>query len=104
MTDVFIDTFRIQKGKLKVPCPIVQVLLRMGHPTYNHSQNVARGHSVMLPAETFEIRKRIFALYVAKPRQTILKMYEMFIYGDIHHINNLFCKSVRREATHQPRF
>ena len=67
MTDFFIDTFRIQKGKLKVRCLIVQVLLRMGHPTHSHRQNVARGHSVMLPAETFEIRKHMFTLYLAKP-------------------------------------
>jgi hypothetical protein len=68
MTDFFIDTFRTEKGKLKVLCLIVQVLLRMGHPTHSHSQNVACGHSVTLPAETFEIRKCIFTLYLAKPR------------------------------------
>jgi hypothetical protein len=51
----------------------------------------------MLPAETFEIRKRLFTLYLAKPKkttETILKVYEMFIYGDIHNINNVFCESV----------
>jgi len=77
MTDFFIDTFRIQKGKLKVLYLIVQALLRMGHPTNSHRQNVACGHSVMLPAETFEFRNRIFTLYPAKPRKTtktILKM------------------------------
>jgi hypothetical protein len=45
----------------------------------------------MLPAETLEMRKRLPTLPLARPRynaETVLKTYEMFIYGDIRYITN----------------
>jgi hypothetical protein len=51
----------------------------------------------MLPAETFEMRKCLLTLSLAKPRQNaeaILKTYELIIYGDTHYITNSFCKNV----------
>jgi hypothetical protein len=48
----------------------------------------------MLPAETFEMRKSLLTLSLAKPRQNakaMLKTYQ-FVYGDMHCITNSFCK------------
>ena len=48
-------------------------------------------HSVMLPAETFEMRKRLLTLSLAQLRQkteAILKNYELFIYGDLQCITD----------------
>ena len=59
--------------------------------------NMIPRHTVMLPAETFEMRKRLLTLSLAKPRQNIeaiLKSYKLIIYGDIHYITNSFCKTV----------
>ena len=45
-----------------------------------------RGHSVMLPAETFKTRKHLSNFSLEKPRQKveeILKIYELFVYGNI---------------------
>jgi hypothetical protein len=60
----------------------------------------------MLPAETFEMKKRLSTLSLAKPIQNTeatLNTYELFTYGDIHYINNSFCKSVLKIATQYPR-
>ena len=48
---------------------------------------------VMLSVATFEVRKRILTLFLAKPRYiaiSILKTYEQFIGGDMHYINKPF--------------
>lgn len=48
-------------------------------------------HGVTLPAQTLEIRKRLLALSLAKPRQNgeyILNTYGFFIYGDIYYTVN----------------
>jgi hypothetical protein len=51
---------------------------------------------------TFEIRKRLFNTSLAQPRQNIeaiLKMYKLFIYGDIDYITNTFCKNMIKIVT-----
>jgi hypothetical protein len=44
-------------------------------------------HSVMIAAQTFQMRERLLTPSLAKPRynaEEILKTYELFVYGDIH--------------------
>ena len=48
-------------------------------------------HSVMLPAETSEMIKRLLTLFLAKLRynaEAIFKTYELFIYGNIQYVTN----------------
>jgi hypothetical protein len=49
----------------------------------------------MLPPDTFEMRKYILTLLLAKPKKSaeaILKTYELFIYGNVQYITSPFCK------------
>jgi hypothetical protein len=49
----------------------------------------------MLSAESFETRKRLLILFLAKPREkakAILKTYELFVSSDIHLILTHFVK------------
>ena len=51
----------------------------------------------MLPAETFDTRKRLVTLSPAKPiekAEAILKAYMLFIYGNICYISISFCTVV----------
>jgi hypothetical protein len=51
----------------------------------------------MLPAATFEMKKKSFNPFpgeAGRERETILRIYKLFIYGDIHDITRLFCKNV----------
>jgi hypothetical protein len=55
----------------------------------------------MLPADTFEIGKRILTLYLAKLRykaEDILETHELFIYENIHGITNSFCKHLLKQS------
>ena len=57
-------------------------------------------HGVMLPADTFEIGKRLLTLYLAKRRykaEGILETHDLFIYEDIHHITNSFRKHLLKQ-------
>jgi hypothetical protein len=58
------------------------------------SHLAARGpHVVTLPAETFEMIKRLVTFTLAKPgydTEAILQTYELLIYGDLHYITNSF--------------
>ena len=50
-------------------------------------------HSVMLPTETFVMRKRLLTLFLVNTRQKAeetLKTYDIFIYEDIHYISDFF--------------
>ena len=58
-------------------------------------QPAARGNMVLL--ETFEMRKSLFTLPLAKPGQSaeaISKIYEMLIYDDIHYTGRFIMLSV----------
>jgi hypothetical protein len=66
---------------LQRPCNICLMSFRAG--------NLCPRHSVVLPTYTFEVRKRLLIISLAKLRQNseeALKNYELFIYGDIHYI------------------
>jgi len=57
----------------------------------------------MLPAETFEMRKRLLTVSLTKLGQNmeaILKSYKLLIYGDINYTVNSFRKTVLKTATH----
>ena len=59
-------------------------------------------HGVVLPAETFVMRKRLLTLPLAKLKQNaeeILKIYELFIYGDIHFITTHFVEICQNRDT-----
>lgn len=50
-----------------------------------------------------EIRKRLLALSLAKPRENVFKTYDLFIYGDIQSIATTVCKILLKIATSYPR-
>jgi hypothetical protein len=59
----------------------------------------------MLSAETSEMRKRHLTLSLAKSSwydEAVLKIYEMFVYGVIHYVVNLFGRTVIKIGTHWP--
>jgi hypothetical protein len=52
----------------------------------------------MLPAETFEMRKFLLTLSLAKPShnaEAILKTYELLVYGDTLQTNSFLKKCVK---------
>jgi hypothetical protein len=58
--------------------------------------------SLILPTEAFGMRNGLLSPSLPKPRQNaeaIVKTYELFIYGDIHHIRSSFRKNVLAIAT-----
>jgi hypothetical protein len=63
-------------------------------------QNVARD-SFIWSTESFETRKRPDPLpqKADTERQNYLKTYEIFAYGNIHHITNSFCKNLFKTVT-----
>jgi hypothetical protein len=63
---------------------------------------VARGNTLMLPTETFEMGKSLLKFSLAEPgynAEAILKSYGLCIYGIINYLTDLFCKAVRKIAT-----
>jgi len=55
----------------------------------------------MLPAETFQMRKRHLNFFVAKPREkaeVILKTCKLFLYGNIYCITKLLCEKGGKKA------
>jgi hypothetical protein len=61
-------------------------------------------HSVTLPAATCQIKKKsLITLSLAKPRENTeanWTNYDLFIYGEIHYVNNIFCTYVLKIARH----
>jgi hypothetical protein len=56
----------------------------------------------MLPAETFDMRKRLLTFSLAQNAEEIFKTYKVFISGDIlvYDIISSFYKNVQNIATH----
>jgi hypothetical protein len=53
--------------------------------------------NITLPAETFHMGKCFLICSLVKPREKTeadMRTYDVFIYGDIHYITNVLCKSV----------
>jgi hypothetical protein len=59
----------------------------------------------MQSAAMFEIRKRLSTVSLAKPRyipESILRIYEHFIGGDMHYINGSFLKKCAKDRRRSP--
>jgi hypothetical protein len=80
---------------LSQPCDITCGILHQAHSTSRSRARGCQRHSLVLHAETFEMRKPLLTFPLDKPgynAKAISRNYELFIYGILNYVTNSFCK------------